>query len=160
MTESRTVTIRRTFDAPIALVYRAWAEAEHVVRWMKCGADVTLEVENWEPSVGREFRTRMTQPGVFTSTSVGRFLEVDPPRVLAYETDADPNLGVPKMTVRVTLCEVDGQTEVTLEHTGIPNENIFGVIRGGWSTSLSQLDELLPELVGTSTPPSERDEVS
>ena len=46
--ESRTVTVTRVFDAPVALVYRAWTEAEHVVMWMKCDVEAKLELENWD----------------------------------------------------------------------------------------------------------------
>lgn len=31
--DSKTVTIERTFDAPIALVWQAWTEPEHIAAW-------------------------------------------------------------------------------------------------------------------------------
>lgn len=139
----RSVTLTRVFDAPIDLVYGAWTEAEHVVKWMKCDESASLEVDNWVPAVGTEFRTHMAQPGVFEATSTGRFTAVDPPRLLEYAFDADPSLGVPEMRVRVELRDLGGRTELTLTQSGIPNDMIFGVITGGWTASMRQLAAIL-----------------
>ncbi len=146
--EVRSVQITRVFDAPIELVYRAWTEAQHVQRWMKCDAEAVLELENWEPRVGAEFKTRMVKPGVFEVDGTGRFLEVDPPRLLVYRSDADPKLGTPELTVRVELVEVEGGTQLTLTHSGIPNDFLHGIIEGGWTTSLEFLREVVVALVG------------
>ena len=139
----------RRFDAPIELVFRAWTEAEHVVKWMKCDVTATLEVENWVAEPGVEFQTHMAQPGVFEATSRGRFTIVEAPRLLEYVIYADPKLGVPEMTVRVELAEADeeegGGTIVTLTQSGIPSDFIFGVINAGWTASLSQLDTILAQ---------------
>lgn len=143
----RTVTLTRVFDAPIGLVYRAWTEAEHVTKWMKCDVEVTLEVDNWVPEVGNQFSTHMAQPGAWETRGTGRFTEVDPPHVLAYVTDADPKLGVPEMNVRVELKDVEGKTEITLTHSGIPNDMICDVIQGGWTSSMKQLEPVLGELL-------------
>ena len=146
--EHRTVTLTREFDAPIDLVYRAWAEPEHVTRWMKCDVQAALEVENWVPAAGTEFRTHMSQPGVFETRGTGRFTHVDPPNLLAWVTDADPKLGVPEMSVRVELKDLGGKTELTLTQSGIPNDMICGVIKGGWTASMTQLQTVVDDLLG------------
>ena len=140
------VVLKRVFDAPIDLVYRAWTEAEHVTRWMKCDAEVTLEVENWVPAVGTEFKTHMFKEGAFEAWGTGRFTEVDPPRVLAYTNDADPEIGAPEMSVRVELVDLDGKTELTLTHSGVPTD-LTGIIEGGWTTGLSLLQDLAMALL-------------
>ena len=140
--------MKRVFDAPPELVWNAWTQAEHVTKWMKCNAEATLELFEWEPAVGARFRTRMFQPGVFEAETSGVFLEVDPPRVLAYRSDADPKLGVGELTVRLELKAVEGGTELTLTHTGIPGDMIQGVIEAGWTASLGFLQDILVALVG------------
>ena len=141
--QPRSVTLSRVFDAPRELVFRAWTEAEHVVRWMKCDVSASLRVENWVAEVGNEFSTFMTQPGVFEVRGGGRFTAVEPPGLLEYVLDADPSLEVPEMTVRVEFQDVGGRTEVTLTQSGIPSDFIFGVINGGWTASLAQLETVL-----------------
>ena len=143
MNEPRSVVITRVFDAPIELVYRTWTEAEHVTKWMKCDAKAKLEVKNWVPVVGGTFESVMELEGVFRACSTGRFLEVDPPRLLSYCTEPDPQLGTPELTVRVELAEVPGGTRVTLTHTGMPGDDLCGIIEAGWTASLGALGELL-----------------
>ena len=69
---TQTVVLRRVFAAPIDLVWRAWTEAEHVAKWMKCDPEATLELENWVPEVGATFRSHMAKEGVFEADTTGR----------------------------------------------------------------------------------------
>ena len=151
--EGQSVTITREFDAPIELVYEAWTNPEHVVKWMKCDRSAILHVEDWNPKPGARFFTKMTLPGVFEVSGYGSFLEVDPPNLLSYTSDADPNLGVPEMTVRVEFTARADRTIVTLTHSGIPNDQICDVINGGWTASFSQLEvELAGQFRNSATP--------
>ena len=94
--------------------------------------------------MGTEFSTHMVMPQGVEAWTTGRFTEVDPPRLLAYVTDPDPKLGVGEMQVRVVFAEVGGRTEVTLTHSGIPNDMIRDVIQQGWTASTAQLVSVLP----------------
>ena len=138
-----TARLTRVFNAPIDVVYRAWTDAEQLVQWMKCEPSVEVSYENWHPEVGRKFATSMKKPGEWETHGTGRFLEVDPPHVLAYCSDANPELGVPEMTVRIELKEVDGGTELTLTHSGLPSDEMKGIVQGGWTQSLSMLGDLV-----------------
>lgn len=138
------VTLTREFDAPIDLVFAAWTDAEHVSRWMKCDTAVDLRCDSWQPETGATFKTTMEKPGEWKVEGTGRFTEVDPPRVLAYASDADPQMNMPSMEVRVELEPLDGnRTRLTLTHSGIPNDDMCSVIQGGWTNSLAMLAELV-----------------
>lgn len=142
------MTITRVFDAPIQLVYDAWTQADHVSKWMKCDAQATMELEGWEPRVGAEFRTRMARGEQLIAASTGRIVEADAPHVFSYATDAMPALGVGVMTVRIELKEVDGGTEMTLTHSGVPDERICGFLEAGWAVSLDLLKDLVVAVAG------------
>lgn len=144
--ETRSVAVTRVFDAPIELVYSAWVRPELVVRWMKCDVEATYQVENWDPAPGHRFRTHMVQEGVFDVRGSGRFDEVEPPTLLAYTFDADPDLGTPEMRLRVEFAERDGGTEVRVTQSGVPFE-LCPVIEGGWTSSLGALADIAAELV-------------
>lgn len=143
MTESLSVTISRTFRAPIDAVYRAWTDPRQVIRWMKCEPDVELELEGWEPRVGATFASVMRKPGQWEVAGTGRILEVDAPRVFAYAQDANPDMHMPAMEIRVVFEEVDGGTRLTLTHRGLPSDEMCGIVQGGWTGSLHQLEQLL-----------------
>jgi len=135
------VTLKRVFDAPIHVVFEAWTDAKHVVHWMKCDGAASLEVENWVATPGTEFRTHMWLEGTFDAWGSGTFTEVDPPRLLAYTIHADPALATPAMDVRVEFAERGAQTELTLTHSGIPTDDLCGIIETGWTNSLAMLGE-------------------
>lgn len=149
--ESRSVQLTRVFDAPIDLVYQAWTDPAHVMKWMKCHPDATMEVEGWEPRAGAMFRYRMAKVGEFEALSTGRILEADPPNVFVYATDPNPALGAPELTVRVELEPVDEKTKLTLTHSGLPNEGFCGIVEGGWTVSLGLLQDLVLTLATTFT---------
>ena len=50
------------------------------------------------------------------------------------------------MTVRGEFESVDGGTEITLTHTGIPNDMICDVIQAGWTASTAQLVAVIEAL--------------
>ena len=143
MTESMSVTLTRTFQAPIDLVYRAWTDPAQVVRWMKCEPGVELEYDGWTPTVGATYTSLMRKPGEWEVRGTGRILEADPPRVFAYASDPNPEMQMPEMTVRVVFEEVDGGTKLTLNHSGLPNDDMCGIVEGGWTGGMQQLAELL-----------------
>ncbi len=144
MPELRSVTLKRTFDAPIDLVFRACSEGEHIRNWMKCDADATLDITSWEVRVGGAIDYKMAKPGVFEARTTGRVIEVDPPRVFAFTSDPDPGFGTPELTVRFELAEVEGgKTELTLTHSGLPGEEMCNIVTGGWTNGLAMLGELV-----------------
>ncbi|MEM7202254.1 MAG: SRPBCC domain-containing protein [Planctomycetota bacterium] len=143
MTKPLSVTITRTFKAPIDLVYQAWVDPQQVVRWMKCDPGVELAYEGWSPAVGTTFTSVMAKPGEWEVRGTGRFVEVEPQRVLAYVTDANPQMQMPEMQVRVEFEATGDGTTLTLTHTGLPNDDMCGIVKGGWTNGLQQLEELL-----------------
>ncbi|MGE3174570.1 MAG: SRPBCC domain-containing protein [Planctomycetota bacterium] len=148
MTTPVSVTLTRTFAAPIDLVWRAFTDADLVVRWMKCEPGVELEYDGWRPVVGAVFSSVMRKPGQWEVKGTGRFLEVEPHRVLAYQQDPNAQMNLPAMTVRVELAAVAGGTQVTLTHTGIPSDTMRGIIEGGWTGSLQLLRAQLDDRLG------------
>ncbi len=53
-------------------------------------------------------------------------------------------MNTPEMSVRVELEELDGgRTRLTLTHSGIPSDDMCGIIQGGWTSGLALLDDVL-----------------
>jgi uncharacterized protein YndB with AHSA1/START domain len=86
----------------------------------------------------------MEKPGEWKVQGTGRFVEVDPPNLLVYTSDANAEMSMPEMEVRVVFEAIDsGRTRLTLTHSGMPNDDICGIVNGGWANSLAMLDDLL-----------------
>ena len=59
--ENRTLTLTRTFNAPISLVWEAWTKPEHIAHWWgPKGMKVKIVEHNFE--VGGQWRYSMTMP--------------------------------------------------------------------------------------------------
>ena len=112
--------ITRTFDAPRALVWRAWTDPEHVRQWWgpagfnneSCASDLR---------VGGNFRLEMRAPDGNVYPCVGTIREIVEPERIVYEGEATEGhpcgAGIPpRATVTVSFAEQDGKTRLTL-HT-------------------------------------------
>ncbi|MEM9143605.1 MAG: SRPBCC domain-containing protein [Bacteroidota bacterium] len=71
----RTLTIERTFNAPLALVWEAWTQAEHIAHWWgPPGMDVEIVEHNF--TVDGKWKYRMTMPDGNPFISEGIYSEI------------------------------------------------------------------------------------
>ena len=71
------VTITREFDAPPALVYRAWTEPDLVRQWMG-PRSVEMDIEVWDCRTGGSWRYAAGRDGEEIARFYGSFHEVRP----------------------------------------------------------------------------------
>jgi len=152
------VSIERTFDAPIALVWDMWTKAEHFAAWY--GPDgATIPTANMDAQVGGKRLICMameTPNGPMEMWFTGEYKEVNPTSRLVYTeamADADGNVipptamgapeGTPEFTeVVVELEEVGAQTRMVMAHVGVPADSPGG---GGWQMAINKLVALVAE---------------
>ncbi len=140
-----TLTLTRTFNAPIEAVFKAWTEPEALKRWSGCAAATIVDVAV-DLRVGGEFRQVMRIEGCGEYPMVATFTEIDPPNALAYTipgsvTDSPDGqtMTMPETTTRATFRELGGTTEVTLTVTGLPEGPMQGIVGQGWQDSFEKL---------------------
>jgi uncharacterized protein YndB with AHSA1/START domain len=110
-TADREIVLTRQLDAPRELVWRAWTEPEHLVRWW--GPDgFTNTFHEIEFRTGGVWRFIMHGPDGTDYENYVHFLEVVPLERMVYDqgTSADNVMH----SSRVTFEEADGGTLVTL----------------------------------------------
>jgi len=112
------VTIVRVFDAPAAMVFRQWIEAESLADWFAADTYTTLECDV-DASPGGRWRMRFRGHGGHTYEEHGSFLEIDAPRrlVLTLVQEDSGHVG-PETTVTVDFAEEGGRTRMTFHQTG------------------------------------------
>ena len=153
MTATQSVTLERTLDAPIDLVWQMWTEAEHFAAWYgPTGA--TVPAIQMDVTVGgtRHFCIEMQTPdGQSRMWFVGEYRVIDEPTRLVYtESMSDPDGnrvspeamgmpgGHPEVTeVTVELTDVDGRTRMVMTHAGIPADSPGAM---GWNMALDKLE--------------------
>ena len=73
--ENCTVTIKRTFKAPIKTVWNAWTNAEHIAKWWG-PKGMTTRVITHEFKVGGVWKYAMAMPDGKDFISEGKYIEI------------------------------------------------------------------------------------
>jgi uncharacterized protein YndB with AHSA1/START domain len=146
------VSIERSFDAPVDLIWRMWTDADHFAAWY--GPDgATIPVAKMDVRVGgsRLVCIEMQTPnGPILMWFSGEYREVVVNERLVYtESMSDENgtvlspsdMGMPEghpttTEVRVELEDVGGRTRMLMTHVGIPSDSPGAA---GWAAALDKL---------------------
>lgn len=140
---TNTVRLHRVLRAPPERVYRAFLNADALVKWLPPNG-FTGTMHHMEVKVGGTFRMSFTNFTTEQSHAFGgEYLELKPNEMIHY-TDKfdDPNLpGV--MHVRVSLKAVSCGTELNVVQEGIPEMIPAEMCYLGWQESLALLAKLI-----------------
>ncbi|MGB5237806.1 MAG: SRPBCC domain-containing protein [Flavobacteriaceae bacterium] len=144
--DNRTLTIERTLNAPIQLVWDAWTQPGHIAKWWgPKGMETRVEVH--ELKVGGAWKFSMKMPDGRDFIAEGVYKELSPPNKLVTSADFKP------MTEGVTL-------EVILKAQGNQTHFTFNVVhpseeycrqqeamgfKNGWGSTFDRLAELVEE---------------
>lgn len=130
-------------DAPREQIFRALSEPASLARWWGPSGFTTPEI-GLDLREGGSFRFGMQPPDGDLFHLAGEFLEVDPPRRLAYtfrweEPDPDDR----ETVVTLSLDAVDDATKVALSQGEFATEARLALHRAGWTESFVKLRELM-----------------
>lgn len=138
--------------APRGHVFRALSEPATLATWWGPAGFTTPEIE-LDLEVGGGYRFGMQPPDGELFHLAGEFLEIVPPRRLAYtfrweEPDPDDR----ETVVTLTLDEVGAATRLSLRQGEFATEARLELHRSGWTDSLVKLRELLERDPGPGEP--------
>jgi uncharacterized protein YndB with AHSA1/START domain len=130
------ITVSRTISASPENVFDVWMDAKSPGGpWF--GSDRVI----LNPIVDGLFYLAVKHEGR-TWPHYGRFLQIDRPRVVEYTWMSEGTKGAESI-VTVTLEPRGEQTEVTLRHSGVPDDEMGRKHKDGWAWVLSALAESL-----------------
>ena len=114
------IIITRTFNAPCALVWKAWTDPAHIMHWWG-PAGFTNETCKSDLRVGGRFRLELRGPDGNVYPCIGTFREIIEHKRIVYEGETEDEhpcgAGIPpRATVTVSFAEQQGKTRLTL-HT-------------------------------------------
>jgi uncharacterized protein YndB with AHSA1/START domain len=142
------IQITRVFDAPAALVYRAWTTPDLVRRWWAGdkGEVVSAEVDL---RVGGTWRYVMTANAGFEVAFHGEYLELEPGRRIV-ATEVFEGMPDAAATTTLTLTEANGRTTMTIlvQHSSQANRDahLNSGMESGMQTSLAMLEDVAKSL--------------
>ncbi|WP_052120014.1 SRPBCC family protein [Inquilinus limosus] len=138
------LVITRVFDAPPSLVFKAWAEPEHLVRWLG-PKDFSASAVRIDLRPGGAWSAVITSPEGKVHGMGGAYREIAPPERLVFtfawdEEDAE------RMLIALTFRDRDGGTEMTFRQTGFRSAESRDSHRGGWSECFDRLPPYLAQI--------------
>jgi uncharacterized protein YndB with AHSA1/START domain len=141
----RELVITRIFDAPRALVYKMWADPEHMARWFG-PKGFSGSVIKMDARVGGMIRLHMREPDGTDHWQQGVFREIVPDERIVRTfvwTDADGNPTRPETLLTVTFEDLGAKTKLTLHQSVFESVTARDSHRGGWGSSFDRLAEVL-----------------
>jgi len=145
MTNSNTNTIRlhRVLQAPPERVYRAFLDANAMVKWLPPNG-FTGQVHHLDAKVGGTYSMSFTNFTTEKSHSFGgEYLELTPnERIRHTDRFDDPNLPG-EMQTTITLKQVSVGTELNIVQEGVPAVIPAEACYLGWQESLTLLAKLV-----------------
>ena len=142
--KNRTLSITKIFDAPVKLVWEAWANPNHVIQWW-APPGMKIEVIEHNFKVGGKWKYCMPMPDGSLFTSEGKYLEIEPFKKIVTTADFKP------MTEGVEL-------HVLFEADGDKTNFTFSVVHetesyakaqekmgfyNGWGSALTRLETII-----------------
>ena len=140
---TNTIRLHRVLRATPELVYRAFLDADAMVKWLPPNG-FTGKIHHMDARVGGTFKMSFTNFSAGSSHSFGgAYLELTPHERIRY-TDKfdDPNLPG-EMQVTITLKQVLVGTELHIVQEGVPSIIPAEACYLGWQESLTLLAKLV-----------------
>lgn len=137
--QGNTVKIHRVLRAMPEKIFRAFTDADAMVKWLPPNG-FTGKVHEMDARVGGHYKMSFTNLSTGTSHSFGgEFLEIVQNERLRY-TDKfdDPNMSS-EMVTTITFRRVSVGTELDIEQSGIPEMIPIEACYLGWQESLNLL---------------------
>ena len=138
MTGNR-LQITRIFDAPRAVVFGYWTQAEKLQQWSGCKDATKVEIEA-DLRPGGAFKQKMwIAGGACEYTVTGQYEEIVAPQRIVYTM----NMGPATIRVTVEFFEEGERTRVVLTQEGFPDPKLCQIVSQGVQESFEKLDTLL-----------------
>lgn len=140
---TNTVRLHRVLRAKTERVYRAFLDADAMVKWLPPNG-FTAKVHEMDAKVGGIYRMSFTNFSTGTSIAFGgKYLELTPNERISY-TDKFEDASLPgEMITTVILKEVFCGTELNITQEGIPAMIPAEACYMGWQESLILLAKLV-----------------
>jgi uncharacterized protein YndB with AHSA1/START domain len=142
VTDTKTLHIERTYQAPAQAVFDAWTSAEVIRRWWQAERGWETPEAEVDLRVGGAVRVVMRDPGREVDIGGGGvYTEIESPTRLAFTWLWD---GETRRTlIELDFAETDGVTTVTFNHSGLWDEEAVRRHEYGWSNVLDSLGRTL-----------------
>ena len=145
--EERTLVVTRVFNAPRALVFKAWTDPAMILKWMGPRSHPAVHVEQDVREGGAWRICLRPKDGGRDLWQGGIYHEVSAPERLIFSFAWDQEDGSKGLEtlVSITLAEHQGKTTMTFRQSVFDTTSRRDSHRGGWTSSFDRLEETLAQ---------------
>jgi uncharacterized protein YndB with AHSA1/START domain len=136
-----TLKITRPIATDPETVFDAWTLPEHLKQW-SAPEGMDVPVSEVDLTVGGRFHLQMRNAEGGVHNARGIYHEIDRPTRLVYSWQWDEHPDHGQSLITVAFKAVDGGTEVTMIHSGLPDEKSVTDHEGGWASCFNRLEAL------------------
>ncbi|HEX2667349.1 MAG TPA: SRPBCC domain-containing protein [Gammaproteobacteria bacterium] len=140
------LTLVRTFDAPVSLVFQCWTEPRHIVHWLAPHGFAIPHAEG-ELRPGGSWRSCMRKPDGTELWLGGTYREVVKDRLLVFThawDDPDGTSGH-ETVVTVRFDDLGGRTQITFHQAPFVDDRDRDGHAGGWNECFERLQTYLKD---------------
>jgi uncharacterized protein YndB with AHSA1/START domain len=148
------LSFTRVFNAPRALVWKAWTDAEHAKHWAGPRGFTAMHLDHdirpggkWRGCLHRDPDPGTDQP-TMDLWQGGKYLEVVEPErlVFTFRWDNRGDLSAPETVVTITFEEHRGKTTMNFHQAFFKTAEDRDGHNGGWNSSFDRLADHLQEI--------------
>lgn len=143
---NREVVITRVFDAPRSLVFKAWTDPEHRMRWWGPHGFTTSSCK-MDLRAGGAWRICMRGPDGHEDRQQGVFREIVEPERLVFSYAFEDEAGKPghETVVTVTFADLGAKTQLTIHHAVFETVAVRDDHVRGWNEALDHLAQYVTQ---------------
>jgi uncharacterized protein YndB with AHSA1/START domain len=140
------LVITRVFEAPRVLVWQAWTQSEHLLRW-SCPRDFAMLFSEGDLRVGGNWRAGMRSPEGREYVMGGEYREIAEPErlVFTHGWEDDEIHDGHETLVTVLLEESSGRTTMTFSQANLATASSRDGHAEGWRGAFDNLEAYLRE---------------
>jgi uncharacterized protein YndB with AHSA1/START domain len=145
------LVITRVFNAPRELVFAAWTQREHLMKW-SCPHGFAITHCEGDLRVGGAWKTCMRAPNGVDHWAHGVYKEIVPPEKLVFThgwLDPQPKAGHLTLVTIHFEAVAAGRTKMTFHQATFKSAGSRDGHRGGWTEAFERLEEYLSTNTGT-----------
>ncbi len=144
MSDTTTLRMERTFEAPAQAVFDAWTSEEVMRRWWHAVHEWETTVAEVDLRIGGAVRVVMRNPETdIEYGGGGQYTEIDPPSRLAFTWLWDDN--DTRTLIELDFEETEGATKVHFTHSDLWDEEAVRSHEDGWGKAFDNLERTLAE---------------
>jgi uncharacterized protein YndB with AHSA1/START domain len=135
------LVLKRTFQAPVEQVYRAWTTPSLIMRWFAPG-DMTVAQAQADVRQGGSYRITMQEPDGESYTTYGTYQQVVPNERLVQTWQWEGSQEQTLLTIEFRALG-ERTTELTLTHERFATVKAKDQHQDGWQGCLQKLEAAL-----------------